>query len=55
MNNNYVYAAARLNFIANNGNASKRDLSSLIRHGKLKNRIKAFYMLVASFVNMRKK
>jgi glycosyltransferase involved in cell wall biosynthesis len=55
MNNNYVYAAARLNFIARNGNASKRDLASLIKHGKLKNRIKAFYMLVASFVNMRKK
>ena len=53
MNNNYDFAAARLNFIAKNGNASKKDLVSLIKHGRLKNRIKAFYMLVATFVNKR--
>jgi len=55
MNNNYDFAAARLNFIGINSNISKRDLVSLIKHGNLKNRIKAFYMLLASLLSMRKK
>jgi glycosyltransferase involved in cell wall biosynthesis len=55
MNNNYDFASARLNFIAKNGNASKKDLVSLIKHGRLKNRINAFYMLLVSVLNMRKK
>jgi glycosyltransferase involved in cell wall biosynthesis len=55
MNNNYDFAAARLNFMARNGNANKKDLVRLIKHGRLKNRIKAFYMLLASVVNMTKK
>jgi glycosyltransferase involved in cell wall biosynthesis len=55
MNNNYDFAAARLNFIARNGNASKKDLVSLIKHGRLKNRINAFYMLLSSVVRMSKK
>jgi glycosyltransferase involved in cell wall biosynthesis len=55
MNNNYDFADARLNFIARNGKASKKHLVSLIKHGRLKNRINAFYMLLASVVNMSKK
>jgi glycosyltransferase involved in cell wall biosynthesis len=55
MNNNYDFASVRLNFIAKNGNASKKDLVSLIKHGRLKNRINAFYMLLVSVLNMRKK
>jgi glycosyltransferase involved in cell wall biosynthesis len=55
MNNNYDFAAARLNFMARNGNANKKDLVRLIKHGRLKNRIKAFYMLLTSVVNMTKK
>jgi predicted glycosyltransferase involved in capsule biosynthesis len=55
MNNNYDFAAARLNFMARNGNANKKDLVRLIKHGRLKNRINAFYMLLASVVSMSKK
>jgi glycosyltransferase involved in cell wall biosynthesis len=55
MNNNYDFAAARLNFNARNGNTSRRDLARLIKHGSLKNRLKALYMLLASILNMREK
>lgn len=55
MNNNYDFTAARLNFMGINSNTSKRKLVSLITHGSLKNRIKAFYMLLASLLSMRKK
>ena len=55
MNNNYDFAAARLNFKARNSNTSRRDLASLIKQGSVKNRIKASYMLLASTLNMREK
>lgn len=54
MNDNYAFAAARLNFIARIGNTSRRDLASLIKHGSLTNRIKALYMLLAATLNMKK-
>jgi hypothetical protein len=53
MNNNYDFAAARLNFITRNDQISRRGLSRLIMSGSLTNRIKAFYMLLASVLKMK--
>ena len=52
MNNNYDFAAARLNFITRNDQISRRGLSRLIMSGSLTNRIKAFYMLLASVLKI---
>jgi hypothetical protein len=53
MNNNYDFAAARLNFIARHDNSSIRILIILIKNESLTNRIKAFYMLLASVLKMK--
>jgi hypothetical protein len=55
MNNNYDFAAARLNFIARHDNISIRILIILIKNESLTNRIKAFYMLLAPVPNKRSK
>lgn len=46
MENNYFYMAARMNFLAKNNSVCKNNLLSVIRFGKLTNRIKSFYMLL---------
>jgi glycosyltransferase involved in cell wall biosynthesis len=55
MNNNYDFAAARLNYITRNDQISRRGLARLIKNGSLINRIKAFYMLLASVLKMKSK
>ena len=46
MENNYLYIAARLNFLAKNNSICKSNLLSVVRFGKLTNRIKSIYMLL---------
>jgi glycosyltransferase involved in cell wall biosynthesis len=46
MENNYLYMAARLNFLAKNNSNCKSELLSVMRFGKLTNRIKSIYMLL---------
>jgi glycosyltransferase involved in cell wall biosynthesis len=46
MENNYFYMAARLNFLAKNNSIYKSNLFSVVRFGKLTNRIKSIYMLL---------
>jgi glycosyltransferase involved in cell wall biosynthesis len=55
MNNNYDFAAARLNFIARNDQISKRGLARFIKKGSLTNRMKAFYMLLASVLKVKRR
>jgi hypothetical protein len=55
MNNNYDFAAARLNYITRNDQISRRGLARLIKNGSLTNRIKAFYMLLALVLKMKSK
>ena len=47
MENNYSYIAARLNFLVKNNSICKSNLLSVVRFGKLTNRIKSVYMLLA--------
>jgi len=54
MNCNYTLAATRLSFMAGNYNINKRDLISVVKNGRLTNRIKAFYMFLVLSLNIRK-
>ena len=54
MNFNYTFANARLSFMAGNYIINMRDLGSVIKNGRLTNRIKAFCMYIVLFLNVRK-
>jgi glycosyltransferase involved in cell wall biosynthesis len=54
MENNYNYASTRLNYINGKYFNLRKDLMVLIKHGKVLNRLKSFFMYVMIILNVRK-
>jgi len=54
MNFNYTFANARLSFMAGNYIINMRDLGSVVKNGRLTNRIKAICMYIVLFLKIRK-
>ncbi len=53
MEYNYNYASTRLNYINGKYFNLRKDLMVLIKHGKVLNRLKSFYMYVMVILNVR--
>ena len=54
MRHNYSYAFTRLNYINGNYSNIRKDLMVLIKHGRVLNRLKSFYMYTMVILNARK-
>lgn len=54
MEYNYNYASTRLNYINGKHFNLRKDLMVLIKHGKVLNRLKSFYMYLKVTLNVRK-